>query len=99
MIAIGAGLVCPKCGGKETAVTDSRAGANFIRRRRKCVACTEWNRFTTVEVTLTTKVDFLQPMTVRIASDVQAVIDALPSHKREIVLSLVAAFAADEVKT
>lgn len=50
MIATGPGLICAACGG-ETAVTDSRPGHNYIRRRRKCVdpSCAG-PRVTTMEI-------------------------------------------------
>lgn len=96
MIATGAGLMCPKCGSKETAVKDSRAGIEMIRRRRQCMACPEPVRFSTIEIMVN------GPDMPRFPVDrgirLQAQIDSLPSHKREIVLSLIAAFTADEVK-
>lgn len=46
---------CPKCGTRSADVVDSRAGGDgrgrYIRRRRRCVACT--SRFTTYEIELT----------------------------------------------
>lgn len=40
-------MVCPKCGHRETQVTDSRDGPGSIRRRRECLNCRY--RFTTHE--------------------------------------------------
>lgn len=40
-------MVCPKCGHRETQVTDSRDGPESIRRRRECLNCRY--RFTTHE--------------------------------------------------
>lgn len=42
-------LTCPICG-RETGVRDTRAGANYIRRRRHCLSPKCDGRLTTVEV-------------------------------------------------
>lgn len=41
------GIICAVCESAETEVIDSRAGLNYIRRRRRCVKC--GHRFTTNE--------------------------------------------------
>lgn len=33
------GIPCPACGSPDSAVFDSRASGDFIRRRRRCVGC------------------------------------------------------------
>lgn len=98
MIATGDGLLCPKCGSAATAVCDSRAGPGFIRRRRKCTTCTEWNRFSTLEMIVESPRHHYVPEPIFQALKLQSAIDALPPRKRDLVLGLVAAFTADEVK-
>jgi transcriptional regulator NrdR family protein len=41
------GIACPKCGGVEHIVSDSREALGCVRRRRRCAAC--GHRFTTRE--------------------------------------------------
>lgn len=96
MIATGPGLACPRCGGAVSAVVDSRPGDGYIRRRRKCIAPECRERFSTSEMMVISsrgESDSFRPLRLQIA------LDKLPAHKRDLVLSLVAAFAADEVKT
>lgn len=99
MIATGTGLACPRCGSDKTGVKDSRNCLGGIRRRRYCLTCTEWNRFSTIEIPLGPEVDLADRAPIVRTLELLGTIYKLPSHKRELVLSLVAAFAADEVKT
>jgi len=41
------GIVCPKCGGQDAEVKDTRSTESGIRRRRMCGSCS--HRFTTYE--------------------------------------------------
>ncbi len=96
MIATGPGLPCPKCAHAESDVRDSRPGDGYIRRRRRCRVCaTKWS---TIEWAVE-GLGHTGPEPVLRALQLRAAVDRLPAHKREIVLLLVAAFAADEVKT
>ncbi len=49
---------CPKCGNERSAVLDSRADADAIRRRRECQSCQA--RFTTFE-----RVEFSLPVVIK----------------------------------
>lgn len=96
MIAVGAGLCCPKCGSTELTVTDSRAFQGGIRRRRKCLKCAEWNRFSTIEVPLNAEEEHQKRVPIIRALELLGQVDKLPVSKREIVLALIAEFTAEE---
>lgn len=94
MKAYGPGLVCPACGGK-TAVTDSRGGDTFIRRRRKCMSCGV--RCTTVEAAFPSyQRGTTFPSDVTQAMTLGAAINRMSFAHRDIVMKLIAAFGEEK---
>jgi hypothetical protein len=82
--AVGNGLACPKCGGLDLDVKDSRAANGMIRRRRRCTACSE--RFTTYEAAAD---DDERGSSLMRALDLRRKLDALPPNLRPLIEALI----------